>query len=156
MVACDISASHLRVAEEEARSRGLANIAFRRVASLAEYASMPEIDAFFSVISLQHSTPPVQRHVLETVLSRLTPDGIGYFQIQTQTLGYSFVAEQYLADLEAHRRMENHCLPQAALFELVERAGCRVLEIREDDHCRPGKLSNTVLVKKVRPAAADA
>jgi SAM-dependent methyltransferase len=153
VVGCDISAPHLKLAEEEARARGLTNIGFRRVASLAEYASMPEFDAFFSVISLQHSPPPVQRHVLHTVLSRLRPGGVGYFQIPTQLLGYRFTAAEYLGDADSHEKMEMHCLPQSALFETIERAGCRVLEMRDDAHSRPAKLSNTLLVQKLRPAA---
>jgi len=154
VIGCDISAPHLALAEEAAGERNCSNIKFRHVASISAYTELPEFDAFFSVISLQHSPPPVQKHVLEAVLGRLRPGGVGYFQIPTQILGYRFTVDEYLGDIGAHEKMEMHCLPQMALFEIFERTGCRVLEVRDDGHSRPAKLSNTFLVRKRAPQRA--
>ncbi len=148
VIGCDISAPHLRLAQEAMEERGIRNVSFRHVASVADYASLPKFDAFFSVISLQHSPPPVQRYVVEQVLSHLNPGGVAFFQIPTQRIDYRFKVEEYLANIDAHERMETHALPQRALFEVFERTGCRVVEMRDDLHSRPSKLSNTFLLRK--------
>lgn len=148
----DISAPHMELAAQAVRERGRENVTFHRVASRAEIARLPEADAFFSVISLQHSPPPVMAVILEACLSRLRPGGVGHFQIPVAIVGYRFRVDEYLAGQAQLKEMEHHCLPQPALFRVIERAGCRVLDMQDDTHSRVGKLSNTVTVQKVRPA----
>lgn len=146
--AADISAPHLALAAEEARARGQTNIEFHRVATIAELDALPEVDAFFTVITLQHSPPPVMKLVLERVLARLRPGGIGHFQLPTMLLGYSFRVEEYFGGLAREQAMEHHCLPQSVVFDIVERAGCRVLECQHDTLSRLNKVSNTFTVQK--------
>jgi hypothetical protein len=45
-----------------------------------------------------------------------------------------------------------HVLPQATIFELVARANCSLIEIREDGLVGiPGWISNSLLVRKIKP-----
>lgn len=139
VAAADISSSHLAVAQRELAERGLRNIDFHRVASLAELDALPACDAFYSRITLQHSPPPVMRLVLAKALGRLRPGGVGHFQLPTQILNYRFDAEDYLNGQATEQAMEHHCLPQPAVFEIIERAGCAVLECVQDALSRPNK-----------------
>jgi hypothetical protein len=43
---------------------------------------------------------------------------------------YRFTVADYLAN--AQPNMEMNALPQPAIFEIIDQAGCRVLEVRED------------------------
>ncbi len=148
VIAADISSSHLALAEGELGARGKTNVTYLRVASMAELAEAPPFDAFFSIISLQHSPPPVIKHVLSILLGRLSPGGVGYFQLPTLIPEQSFDAKAYLADLSPHEQMETFAVPQKVLFALFDELGLKVLEVREDNQCGPNKLSNTFLVHK--------
>jgi SAM-dependent methyltransferase len=150
VIGADISPPHIALAREAAKERGKNNIEFLHVAKMSVLENLPSFDAFFSVISLQHSPPPVMSFVLANILKRLSAGGVGYFQIPTQLLNYKFNAEAYLSDLQSHKRMEMNALPQKSLFEVIDASGCRVLEFRDDRHSGPTKLSNTILVQKVR------
>jgi len=150
VIGADISLPHIGLAKDAAKERGKGNIEFLHVAKASVFEKLPPFDAFFSVISLQHSPPPVMKFVLANVLKRLSMGGVGYFQIPTQLLNYEFNAREYLSDLQSHNRMEHNALPQKSLFEVIDASGCRVLEFRDDRHSAPAKLSNTVLVQKVR------
>lgn len=149
VVGADISSAHLAVAAEEAARRGVSNIAFRRVATVQELDDLPECDAFFSVITLQHSPPPVMKLVLQKVLDRLRPGGVGYFQLPTTLLGYEFTVAGFLDGQAQEKDMEHHCLPQPVLFDVIARSGCRVLECAHDTKSKKGKISNTMTVQKV-------
>lgn len=148
VTAADISSSHLALARQAARERGRSNVDFVRVATPGELAGVAPFDAFFSVISLQHSPPPVIKYVLEMLLGRLKPGGVAYFQLPTFIPEREFDAGAYLADLDAHRGMETFALPQKVLFALFDKLGLSLLEIREDDQCGPKILSNTFLVQR--------
>ncbi len=148
VIAGDISAAHLEHARETARRAGLTNVSFLHLNAVGHYRRLPFFDVFFSVIVLQHNPPPLMAHVLEIILGKLAPGGIAYFQIPTYLARYEFSAASYLDSTAPVGDVEVHCVPQAALFEIVERAGCRVLEIREDSALGADAISNTLLLRK--------
>ncbi len=113
IVAADISSSHLKIAEDELAERGKTNVSFLNVSTMSALADIAPFDAFFSMISLQHSPPPVIKHVLMQVLGKLKPGGIAYFQLPTLIPDREFDAEAYLADPEAHKGMETFAVPAA-------------------------------------------
>jgi SAM-dependent methyltransferase len=153
VIAADISASHLKVANEALANFKRTNVTTIKLVSLQDLEACPEFDAFFSVIVLQHNPPPIMAYLLSSILKKLNPSGIGYFQIPTYSKGYRFEARSYLAGLEHERGMEMHVLPQPELFRLLEQSGCDLLEIREDSWTGdPNMVSNSVLVRK-RPVA---
>lgn len=149
VTACDISGPHLAIARQATAERGDTNIDFVKLTTLAEIEALPSFDAFYSLITLQHNPPPVIAYILSAILRRLGPGGVGYFQVLTYAVNYEFIAEDYLANLGEETAMEMHVLPQDALFALIDAAGCRMLEIREDDAAGSALVvSNAVLVTK--------
>jgi SAM-dependent methyltransferase len=144
----DISAAHLEHARKAAVRFGLSNVSFEHLNEISRYQDLPPFDAFFSLIVLQHNPPPLMAYILETILDRLNPGGIAYFQIPTHLVDYTFSSSAYLASRAPVGNVEVHCIPQTALFAIVARTGCQILEIREDGSLGPNAISNRLLLKK--------
>jgi SAM-dependent methyltransferase len=149
----DISASHLAHARRTAERFGLNNISFLQLNEVRRYRELPPFDVFFSLIVLQHNPPPLMAYILETILDRLSPGGIAYFQIPTYGLDYVFSSGAYLMSSTPLGEVEVHCLPQSALFEIVARTGCDILEIREDGALGANMVSNRLLLRKRKTSA---
>jgi SAM-dependent methyltransferase len=146
VLATDISQAHLDILEQE-----LPDGCVQRVLLSAPDTinTLPDFDVFFSLIVLQHNPPPIMALILRTVLTRLQPGGIGYFQLPTYSKDYAFDAETYLHALPSRGEMEMHVLPQAEVFAILEACGCRLLEVREDGYTGDANgLSNTFFVQK--------
>lgn len=147
MIAADISAPHLRATGENIRKFGRENVTLVHTNKLDSLRNLPLLDIFFSMVVLQHNPPPIMRHVLGILLSKLKPGGIGYFQVPTYRLGYSFNSEQYLAAPLNPQIPEMHVFPQPELHALFEEQDCRLIELREDpvpgDH-----ISARILIQK--------
>lgn len=151
VIAADISASHIAIAKQTITEQGCENVRLLKLDKLTDLLNLPEFDAFFSVIVLQHNPPPIIAQILKIILGKLRPNGIGYFQVPTSTLGYKFISKEYLRDLDErlHKNMEMHALPQDVMFALIDECGCQLLEIREDDFTgSPTTVSNSFLVRK--------
>jgi SAM-dependent methyltransferase len=119
------------------------------IASLDDFDAMPHFDLFTSLIVLQHNPPPVIALLLERILRKLRPGGTAYFQVPTFIADYHFVVGEYLGQPNPMGRIEMHALPQRVLFDIIERCGCRLLEIREDDEAGGGPIvSNTIFLSK--------
>jgi 2-polyprenyl-3-methyl-5-hydroxy-6-metoxy-1,4-benzoquinol methylase len=132
VIAVDISAAHLRVARNHLQERAITNVELRHLDSIDGIRSLGHFDVLYSIIVLQHNPPPIMAHLLLTLLEQLNSGGVALIQIPTYRPGYQFRLDPYLAE-ESSTQMEIHYLPQAELFQLISEAGCRVLEIREDD-----------------------
>ena len=152
VVACDISPSHLKEAELYLQDRQLRNVEWLRVRAITDLDGPADLDAVFSVIVLQHNPPPTIAAVLEKLLRRLRPGGVAYFQVPTHAVDYHFRVQDYLAHGLQSSHVEMHYLPQRHIFQIARRAGCEVLEVREDDWVgrREVELSNTFLLQKAR------
>jgi SAM-dependent methyltransferase len=131
VIGADISPSHLALAEQAVRQADCNNIELRLVNRLDALEQLPAFDGFFSMIVLQHNPPPVARWLLLTLLSKLKPGGIGYFQVPTVLPHYSFNAAAYLAELPTHGQMEMHVLPHEVVLATVREAGCELLDAAE-------------------------
>ena len=149
VLAVDISAAHLRVAEDHLRDAGIANVEFLPLDSIDDVARLGRFDALYSRIVLQHNPPPVMLRLLADLLAQLQPGGVAFFQVPTYKAGYRFCIDEYLAHQNL-TDMEMHYLPQAALLALIAERGCRILEIREDDAIGLSVIavSNTLLLQK--------
>ncbi len=148
VLGADISTAHLAVARAALASRP--NVELRHLPTLAALQTLPPFDVFYSYIVLQHNPPPVIAAILATVLERLQPGGIGFFQLPVWIPGYRFRIAEYLATPRPDV-MEMHLLPQRDLLAVVQDAGCQVLELREDGQGNSfGGISNTLLVEKAR------
>lgn len=150
VVGVDISASHLRLAEEHVRNASITNISFHQLTAIDAVPQIGKYDVLYSRIVLQHNPPPVMAHLLAYLLGQLNVGGIAFFQLPTYKAGYRFRISDYL-DIQNGTEMEMHYLPQASLLDLVRERGCRILEIREDDSIglSVSAISNTLLVQKV-------
>ena len=152
VIGVDISPAHLRLAEQAMAGAGRGNVEFVQLTSLDLLRRLPRVDAFLSIIVLQHNPPPLMKTLLANCLSRLRPNGIGYFQLPYYAAGYSFSADTYLKLIETPQYqgiMEMHVLPQPVLFEVVAQAGCQVVEIMEDEWSGSNFQSCSVLVRKL-------
>ena len=127
---------------------GRRNIELRHLVRLTDLDSLPEVDFFLSLIVLQHNPPPVVGALLRKLLGRLRPGGVGYFQVPTYILGYSFTADAYLR--RPPLDIEMHCFPQPALYSLLDTVGCRLVEVRENSSAGESLeiISNTIIVQR--------
>lgn len=142
--ALDISESHLSVAARHLRECGITNVVLKALTELASIDAMPEVDLFLSFSVLQHNPPPLAATLLEKSLARLRLGGVAYFQCQTYQLNYNFRVDDYVNGIEKFRHRsaagwEMHALPQATIFDILQRLGFSILEVRED-----GALHNGV------------
>jgi len=149
LIAADISAPHLRLAAEACAREGLKNVELRLLNEVEKIRALPDIDCFLSVIVLQHNPPPVIAFLLRTILGKLTPGGVGYFQVPTYRKNAKFSAREYLTGASIEGRLEMHVLPQNVLWEIAEEADCRILDVREDTWTGKGLgISNSILLRK--------
>ena len=145
VVAFDVSPPHLRAAAAQIAEDGITNVEFVQVRGPADLLALDGADLFFSVISLQHSAPPIILDVLERAFAGLRPGGLAFFQVPTYAVDYAWPAPAATAG-----EMEMHFVPQHVIFGAAHRAGLRVLEV-QPDWCigRTGDwISNTFLLQK--------
>jgi len=149
VIAADISSQHLALAKTYLEGQGLQKVQLVHWHRLAQLSDLQNLDAIYSLITLQHNPPPVMVWILRQLLSHLRTGGVAYFQLPTYRNGYMFEAERYLQS-KAINTLEMHFLPQLVVFEVVADAGCKVLEVREDGMVGDENLmlSNTFLVQK--------
>ena len=146
VMAVDISPTHLDVAR--AALAGLGHVSLLHLARLEDLAALPAYDMLYCRLVLQHNPPPVIAAVLAQVLAGLAPGGAGFVQVPVWIPGYRFRVAEYLAEFRT-AQMEMHALPQRTLLAIVQDAGCRVRELREDPlGPQFGGISNTLLVEK--------
>jgi hypothetical protein len=152
MIAADISRSHLAMCREEVQRSGQHNVEFHHLTELAQVEALPAFAFLYSFMVLQHNPPPMAKQLLRHLLGKLDRGGAGVFQVRTYLAGYRFDLRHYLmAPPPDPQQFEMHVLPQAAVFEVIADAGCRVVQVRED--CCAGirscdLLSNTFFVRK--------
>jgi 2-polyprenyl-3-methyl-5-hydroxy-6-metoxy-1,4-benzoquinol methylase len=146
----DISPGHLAIAQQQLVESGLENVSLSQITSLDEMRQIFGYDVLFSVLVLQHNPPPLIAYMLMQLLSNLAPGGVAFFQVPTYGLDYTFGVDDYLnAPVPDEPQIEMHVLPQRDILKIVYAAGCRVLEMREDDYTgSPDCISNTFFVEK--------
>lgn len=149
VIAADISPPHLDLANQTLRRFGRQNVELVQFRDFSDFDLLPDFDVFMSLIVLQHNPPPVIALLLKTILRKLRPGGVAYFQVPTFFINYRFTVDEYLRSPTPAGHMEMHFLPQHVLFDIIEQSDCRLLEIREDDLTGNSEmLSNSLLVSK--------
>ena len=149
VIACDISKPHIELAQQHLHAKDIGNVELVHWRSVQQIQLIPQVDAIFSVITLQHNPPPVMAWMLSTLLLHLRSGGVAYIQLPTYSNGYMFEAERYLHS-NPPSTLEMHFLPQPDVFKIIEAANCRCLEIREDSMVGDENkmLSNSFLIQK--------
>lgn len=130
VIGVDISPGNLELCRHRMAAIGRENVDLRQISRLEDFDSMPEIDFFYSVIVLQHNSPPIQKAILRTLLGKVKAGGGALFQIPTEMPGYSFEARSYLDT--SPPEMEIHGLPKAVVLEEIRRAGLQVIDLLPD------------------------
>lgn len=148
--AVDISAAHLVLAEKHATEDDVQGIEWTHLASVDALDTLPQVDAIFSLIVLQHNPPPVIDRIVRRFARILKPGGVAYFQVPTYRLGYSFDLQNYLGSTIGQGGMEMHVYPQARAFQHFIDAGAEPIEVIEDGMTgeRSRERSNTFLFHK--------
>jgi 2-polyprenyl-3-methyl-5-hydroxy-6-metoxy-1,4-benzoquinol methylase len=137
----DISAPHLVHARQRTEQTGVRNVTFETIDGPSRF------DLIISLIVLQHNPPPVMVVILDKLLSRLTHGGVAVIQMPTYIVGQHFTVAEYLSSPQSS--MEMNAVPQRVIYEAIDQAGCRVLEVREDGYMGTDiGLSHTFVIQR--------
>lgn len=128
VVALDISQPHIEIARKRAAELGLNNVEFVNVAT-SELPEPPDCRLFYSRIVLQHNPPPIMKETLESMLLRVMNSGAAMFQLPVYMRDYDFSLGEYLTT--PSKGMEMHCLPQREVFQILDKTGFNLQEVRE-------------------------
>jgi SAM-dependent methyltransferase len=126
-IGVDISPAHLRRARQRFNDRSIDNATLLPLADFL--ADPPRFDVFYSLLTLQHSPPPVIFHLLQQCLARLRPGGCAFFQLPCHLFDYEFRLADYLSEIgtDPDGDMEMHALPQRYVFRAF--AASRVIPL---------------------------
>lgn len=147
-IGVDISAPHLRLAAHHLTQAGLADYELLPLPEFLDTHRAIDVDAFFSVIVLQHNAPPLIALLLRRLIACLRSGGIGYFQVPRALFDYAYAPAEHIARMDASAGMEMHAMPQAALFRLIADGGCDLIECLPDGKTGGCGLSMTYLIRK--------
>lgn len=98
------------------------------VQSLADIENLPYVDFMFSLIVLQHNTPPVMAYLVKNLLSKLLKGGVAALQVPLYIPYYEFDCRKYLTNSNSGKRMEMHILPKQNMQEIARQVGCEIVD----------------------------
>lgn len=143
----DISAPNLAECLKVLRNQNSSNVTTRHLRSPAELAAVAPFDVFFTRIVLQHNPPPIQKLILDALLGKLRPGGVGVFQTIVHGKGYRYAVAEHLANAQVEV-YEMHALPMREIFRCIEASSCMAMEVIRDTAGGFGVGSYTFLVYK--------
>ena len=133
VIAADISPGNLKACKVRIHETGATNVHTLLLKSPEHIEEVKSIDAFVSVIVLQHNPPPVQYFLLDRILENINVGGIAFFQTATFNPGYAYQIGHHLGlDTAAFEAWSLHCLPMKHILQLFRKHGLEVLEVIED------------------------
>jgi 2-polyprenyl-3-methyl-5-hydroxy-6-metoxy-1,4-benzoquinol methylase len=133
VVAADISPGNLAECQKHLDDAGPHGVQTLLLQSPEHIDSVQSIDAFVSVIVLQHNPPPVQHYLLDRILRNINPGGVAFFQTATFNPGYAYQVPYHLGlDKASFESWSLHCLPMQHILKLLQQHGLDVLEVVED------------------------
>ncbi|WP_151447318.1 class I SAM-dependent methyltransferase [Lacisediminimonas profundi] len=130
VIASDISEGNLRVCEEYLSSLGVNNVEYVLIKSLSDYERLPEHDFMFSLIVLQHNTPPIQKFLIDKLTAKIKIGGGCLFQTPASLPGYRFKIDDYLNKRSSD--MEMHAIPMHEVLSVLQRNKLTVKEVLAD------------------------
>jgi SAM-dependent methyltransferase len=156
VVALDVSQPHLEMARRYLGARGITNVEYRLVRRPQDLNIMHGMNLFYSIMALQHNPPPLISEILSVALAHLDDEGTAFFQVPTHAKDYSWSYRDYVGDLMTQKRMELHVLPQWKIYQLIDAAGCKMLEVQPNSLVKigvPHWISNTFMCGKSNSSA---
>jgi 2-polyprenyl-3-methyl-5-hydroxy-6-metoxy-1,4-benzoquinol methylase len=143
----DISPGHLVHAKDRSEKSGVNNTKFVSIDTIDSIDDIGNFDLIISLIVLQHNPPPVIVVLIEKLLSRLNSGGVAVIQIPTYIVGQSFSVEEYLSKQQPS--MEMNAVPQKVIYEAIDRANAKIVEVREDGYMGSDiGLSHTFVIQR--------
>lgn len=133
VVGADISPGNLAQCQQHLALAGIQNVQTVLLQSPEQISTIGTIDAFVSVIVLQHNPPPVQHYLLDRILALMRPGGVAFFQTATFNPAYGYQVAYHLGlDTEEFEGWSLHCLPMQHILRLLNRHGLELMEVVED------------------------
>lgn len=142
VIGLDISPGNLARCEAYMAEAGVTNVQTRPIRAMDDFSAFDGSDFFYSIISLQHSPPPLQKAILRRAMQGLRPGGIMLIQFLGEWLGYEFDVAAYVDAPSGG--MEMHCLPRAVVLAEMAAQGVRPLDMVAD--ARTAALVGSVTV----------
>lgn len=146
VVGLDVSRDHIAIAERHTASLHIQNVGFRYCGNLNE-RWLGKCDVYYSRLVLQHNPPPLMAEFIRRGLCALKPGGLAVLQVPTYRSGYDFDLVKWLGE-SIEGKIEMHCLPQSAVFELSHRCRCSLAEVRSDYAAGPEYISKVFVIRK--------
>jgi 2-polyprenyl-3-methyl-5-hydroxy-6-metoxy-1,4-benzoquinol methylase len=130
VIAADISPGNIELCKRNLESLGVTNVEYLLVTELADYQSIEPYDFLYSIIVLQHNTPPVQKFIIDSLAKKIKPGGGCFFQTPAWLPSYSFSVAQHLTTEE--KGFEMHAIPMSTVLRVLHSQGIRILDISPD------------------------
>lgn len=155
----DVSRGHLQLLEENFSGLfGLDGSAYtvRTIESPHAPPVAGEFDLAYSLITLQHNSPPVMAQMLRILLRSLAAGGIALVHLPTAPAmpGYEFAVDTYLDDTDI--TMEMHALPRDVIFGIAGEEDASVVWARYTDLCGPSFVNELFGFVKASPVLSSA
>ena len=128
VIAFDISPANLSVCNDYMHELALTNVDRRLLTDITELETIEEFDVFISFIVIQHNPPPIQKYLLEVLLSKLRPGGLFLFQTIVNSPGYVYSAAGNFLYREG-LDYEMHCLPMQHVLQTINDRKLRLLDV---------------------------
>lgn len=145
--AVDISKFHLEYLERKVKKLGISTIETLLLQDIGDFERLKDFDVFYSVITLQHNPPPIQKILLEKILQKIKKRGYFVFQIPTYQKDYTFKIDRY-RELK-HSGMEMHCLPMQEVFSILAENSCLPQLVLRDNYAGHTIESHTFIGRKL-------
>jgi len=123
----DFSPKHLSEASAIYEEKQVKNAECIEIGDLSDLDNLPHSNLIYSLIVLQHNTPPVMAVIVSKLLASLKYEGIAVLHIPIAYPNYYFDPIQYLNSEQSGKKMEVHILPKNNINELAALNRCSIL-----------------------------
>jgi 2-polyprenyl-3-methyl-5-hydroxy-6-metoxy-1,4-benzoquinol methylase len=143
----DISPGNLREADVIISKMGIENASLMLLQDPSDLQEIDPVDAIYSMIVLQHNTPPIQYYLFSCLLNKLKENGVAMIQFVTAKKSYKFSVSEYLKS-HAVQGFEMHALPIRHVLQVIRDQGCQLVSITRDMAGGGDVASYTLLIRR--------
>jgi hypothetical protein len=146
VTALDISLGNLN--ELRANLTENSNVTAKMIQKVEDLDDLETFDCFFTLITLQHNSPPIQAYILRKMMQFLKSGGIGVFQVPIYQPNYEFNVAAYLNTAMTPSEMDMHCLPLSEIIKICQHTDVEILVSEQDSRAGLNHISHTFIVRK--------